>query len=134
MAGLLGAPGYSDYIEMQEKKTKEEAEKERKAQDAAALHELRDVVAQWNRKHSKPAIKSENIMAGVRSWQRRVAGRKTASTCRTGTRMRGRTAVLPSGIEEIPNLKTVRAFFRRLNAADTVGLMGVFLTCWSGYG
>ncbi len=74
MAGLLGAPGYSDYIEMQEKKTKEEAEKERKAQDAAALHELRDVVAQWNRKHSKPAIKSENIMAGVRSWQRRVAG------------------------------------------------------------
>lgn len=48
--------------------------------------------------------------------------------------MRGRTADLPSGIEKIPNLKTVRDFFRRLNAAGTVGLMGVFLTCWSGYG
>lgn len=43
---------------------------------AAALRALRGVVAQWNRKHSKPAIKSENIMAGVRSWQRRVAGAK----------------------------------------------------------
>ncbi len=34
---------------------------------------------------------------------------------------------MPSGIEEVPNLKTVRAFFRRLNAADALGLMG-FLT------
>lgn len=41
--------------------------------------------------------------------------------------MRVPTAVLPSGIEEVLNLKMVRAFFRRLNAADTVGLMG-FLT------
>lgn len=49
--------------------------------------------------------------------------------------MRGRTADLPSGIEEVPNLKTVRAFFfRRLNVSDAVGLMGVFLTCWSSYG
>lgn len=48
--------------------------------------------------------------------------------------MRVPTAVLPSGIEEVLNLKMVRAFFRWLNAADTVGLMGVFLTCWSGYG
>ncbi len=46
------------------------------ARHAAALHELRGVVAQWNRKHSKRAIKSENIMAGVRNRQRRVAGAK----------------------------------------------------------
>lgn len=48
--------------------------------------------------------------------------------------MRGRTADLPSGIEKIPNLETVRAFFRRLNVSNAVGLMGVFLTCWSSYG
>lgn len=45
-------------------------------QDAAALRELRSVVAQWNRKHPERAIKSENIMAGVRNRQRRVAGAK----------------------------------------------------------
>lgn len=45
-------------------------------QDAAALRELRGVVAQWNRKHPERAIKSENIMAGVRNRQRRVAGAK----------------------------------------------------------
>lgn len=42
-------------------------------QDAAALRALRGVVAQWNRKHPERAIKSENIMAGVRNRQRRVA-------------------------------------------------------------
>ncbi|CWP99671.1 putative phage associated protein [Neisseria meningitidis] len=45
-------------------------------QDAAALRALRGVVAQWNRKHPERAIKSENIMAGVRNRQRRVAGAK----------------------------------------------------------
>ncbi|EJU55849.1 hypothetical protein NMEN93004_0948 [Neisseria meningitidis 93004] len=45
-------------------------------QDAAALRELRSVVAQWNRKHPERAIKSENIMAGVRNRQRRVVGAK----------------------------------------------------------
>nr|WP_101119034.1 PLxRFG domain-containing protein [Neisseria meningitidis] len=45
-------------------------------QDAAALRALRSVVAQWNRKHPERAIKSENIMAGVRNRQRRVAGAK----------------------------------------------------------
>ena len=45
-------------------------------QDAAALRELRGVVAQWNRKHPERAIKSENIMAGVRNRQQRVAGAK----------------------------------------------------------
>lgn len=45
-------------------------------QDAAALRELRSVVAQWNRKHPERAIKSENIMSSVRNRQRRVAGAK----------------------------------------------------------
>lgn len=45
-------------------------------QDAAALRELRGVVAQWNRKHPERAIKSENIMSSVRNRQRRVAGAK----------------------------------------------------------
>lgn len=45
-------------------------------QDAAALRELRGVVAQWNRKHPEHAIKSENIMSSVRNRQRRVAGAK----------------------------------------------------------
>lgn len=44
------------------------------ARHAAALRELRGVVAQWNRKHPERAIKSENIMAGVRNRQQRVAG------------------------------------------------------------
>lgn len=45
-------------------------------QDAAALRELRSVVAQWNRKHPERAIKSENIMSSVRNRQRRVVGAK----------------------------------------------------------
>lgn len=45
-------------------------------QDAAALRELRGVVAQWNRKHPERAIKSENIMSSVRNRQRRVVGAK----------------------------------------------------------
>lgn len=44
------------------------------ARHAAALRALRGVVAQWNRKHPERAIKSENIMAGVRNRQQRVAG------------------------------------------------------------
>ncbi len=44
--------------------------------DAAALRELRGVVAQWNRKHPERAIRSENIMSSVRNRQRRVAGAK----------------------------------------------------------
>lgn len=46
------------------------------ARHAAALRELRGVVAQWNRKHSERAIKSKNIMSSMRNRQRRVAGAK----------------------------------------------------------
>ncbi len=98
---------------------------------AAALRELRGVVEQ---EASGACHQVGKHYGGREESATAVAGAKDGIICRTGTRMRGRTAVLPSGIEEIPNLKTVRAFFRRLNAADTVGLMGVFLTCWSGYG